>query len=146
MVVENALMNLHMKWVKFMKDILSAKNVLVININWQIKENVKNVMHCIVINVIMKVKIKFAMNVLQDIILKITHVFNVIGYFYQKVRYVKLAQMTKQNIIPIPVNALLIIQKEILINALNAQIIVIVVGIIPKVKKQNVLIAMKGLH
>jgi hypothetical protein len=86
------------------------------------------------------------MNVLQDIILKITHVFNVIGYFYQKVRYVKLAQMTKQNIIPIPVNALLIIQKEIRIIVLNAQIIVIVVGIIPKVKKQNVLIAMKGLH
>ena len=68
------------------------------------------------------------------------------GYFYQKVRYVKLAQMTKQSIIPIPVNALLIIQKEIRIIVLNAQIIVIVVGIIPKVKKQNVLIAMKGLH
>jgi hypothetical protein len=74
------------------------------------------------------------------------NVLNANGYFNQKVRYANFVQMIRINIILILVIALLIIQKEILINVLNAQKIVIVVDIIPRIKKQNVLIAMKDIH
>ena len=51
------------------------------------KENVKNAYYLAVINVILKAKIKFVMNVVQDIILKITHVLNVNGYFNALQKY-----------------------------------------------------------
>ncbi len=56
----------------------------------------KNAIYLIVINAIMKVKIKFVKNVFQDFNLKIKHVLNVNGYLNQKVRLAKFVQMIKQ--------------------------------------------------